>query len=100
MASMSRQPDRLPTNPEGPTGKLCEWIRSVSLKHIPQEIRTRAKYLILDGLACGLTGARLPWSATAANAIFEMEPVGASSVFGWNRVRSMLYSPNYSQLFR
>jgi aconitate decarboxylase len=95
---MSRHAVYLPAHPQGPTGQLCQWIDSVSLEDIPQEIRTRAKYLILDGLACGLTGARLPWSETAANAIFEMEPVGASSVFGWKRVCPILYPPSYSWL--
>jgi aconitate decarboxylase len=98
MGSTSRQQDELPTDPGGPTGKLCTWVDSVSLQDIPPEIQTRAKYLILDGLACGLTGAHLPSSTTAANAIFEMEPAGNSSAFGWNRVRPNFHSPNYSWL--
>jgi aconitate decarboxylase len=93
---MSRQANQLPTDPEGPTGKVCTWVDSVSLEDIPQEVRTRAKYLILDGLACGLTGAHLPWSETAANAIFEMEPAGDSSIFGWNRVDPIFSSPGSS----
>ena len=86
MGSMSHQSRELPVDPEGPTGKLCTWVHSVVLRDVPQDIRTRAKYLILDGLACGLVGAHLPSSETAANALFEMEPAGDASVFGWNRV--------------
>ena len=93
MGPMSPQSSQQPTDPEGPTGKLCTWVESVSLQDIPQDLRTRAKYLILDGLACGLTGAHLPSSETAANAIFEMEPPGDSSVFGWNRVCPTFPSP-------
>ena len=77
----------------GPTGKLCTWVDSVTLDDIPPELCTRAKYLILDGLACGLTGAHLPWSEKAANAIFEMEPAGTSSVFGWDKVRFNVLLP-------
>lgn len=93
MASTSLNRSQLPTDPEGPTGKLCTWVDSVSLNEIPQGVRTRAKYLILDGLACALTCAHLPWSETAAKAIFEMEPAGDSSVFGWNRVCPILLFP-------
>jgi len=73
-------------DPEGVTGQLCNWIHSINLQDVPQEFRTRAKYLILDGLACAIVGAHLPWSETAANAVFEMEPPGDCSVFGWNKV--------------
>jgi aconitate decarboxylase len=75
-----------PMDPEGPTGKLCNWVHSLTLKDIPSDVRTRAKYLLLDGIACALIGAHLPWSEKAANAIFEMEPPGDSAVFGWDRV--------------
>ena len=76
----------LPTDPDGETGKLCNWVHNLSLKDIPEEVLTRAKYLILDGLACALVGAHLPWSEKAANAIFEMEPPGECIVFGWDKV--------------
>jgi aconitate decarboxylase len=69
----------------GPTQQLSTWVSSMNLDQVPEYIRTRAKYLILDGLACALVGAHLPWSEKAANAVFDMEPVGDSTVFGWNR---------------
>jgi aconitate decarboxylase len=81
----------LPTDPEGPTGQLCNWVESVSLDEVPAEIIVRAKYLILDGLACGLVGAHLPWSEKAAKAIFDMEPPGDSSIFGWEKVNIFLF---------
>lgn len=76
----------LPTDPEGLTGKLCSWVHDVKLEDIPGDVQTRAKYLILDGVACALVGAHLPWSEKAANGIFEMEPPGDCVVFGWDRV--------------
>jgi aconitate decarboxylase len=69
----------------GPTQQLSTWVSSINLDQVPQNIRIRAKYLILDGLACALVGAHLPWSEKAANAILDMEPAGDSTVFGWNR---------------
>jgi aconitate decarboxylase len=86
-----------PTDPEGPTGKLCNWVDSITLNEIPSEFKTRAKYLILDGLACALIGAHLPWSERAANAIFDMEPPGDSTIFGWNRVGSLFLIMTYIQ---
>jgi aconitate decarboxylase len=69
----------------GPTAELCSWATFVGLEQIPQDIQTRSKYLILDGIACGLVGAHLPWSETAAKAILDLEPSGDSTVFGWNQ---------------
>jgi aconitate decarboxylase len=59
-------------DPPGVTAELCQWIHSLKLEDIPKAVRTRAKYLILDGLACGLTGARVPWSEHAAKAIWSL----------------------------
>ncbi len=75
-----------PMDPSGPTGRLCQWIDSMSLSDIPESIKTRAKYLILDGLTCALVGAHLPWSEKATNAILSIEAPGISDVFGWERV--------------
>ena len=77
-----------PMDPEGPTGKLCTWIDSLSMSSIPEEIKTRAKYLLLDGVACALVGAHLPWSEKATNVVLDVEPAGDCAVFGWDRVRS------------
>ncbi|KAK3670625.1 hypothetical protein LTR78_009460 [Recurvomyces mirabilis] len=68
-----------------PTAALSAWIAGLSTAKIPAEIITRAKYLVLDGIACGLVGAQLPWSQQAAAAIFELEPQGDATVIGWNR---------------
>lgn len=68
-----------------PTEQLCAWVNSTTLDSIPDNIRTRAIYLILDGIACALVGAHLPWSETAAKAIFALEPPGDAAVFGWDR---------------
>ncbi|CAM1505957.1 Fc.00g115940.m01.CDS01 [Cosmosporella sp. VM-42] len=75
----------MPSAPDGPTGRLCSWINSVNLTEVPAEIRTRAKYLILDGLACAIIGSHLPWSETSVRAVLEMEGSGACNVIGYER---------------
>jgi hypothetical protein len=89
MDSIAQQGNQ-PMDPEGPTGKLCNWVHDVKLSDIPSDVQTRAKYLILDGIACLLVGAHLPWSEKAASAIFDMEPPGSATVFGHNRVRKQV----------
>lgn len=81
---MPLNPDQ-PMDPSGPTGKLCLWIESITLSSIPESIKTRAKYLLLDGIACALVGAHLPWSEKAASVVLEMEPAGNCAVFGWEK---------------
>ncbi|KAF2025505.1 2-methylcitrate dehydratase PrpD [Setomelanomma holmii] len=73
----------LPSNPAGITGQLCSWITSTNNTEIPEDVLERAKYLILDGIACAFVGAHLPWSETAARALLKMEPQGQCSVIGW-----------------
>lgn len=71
---------------QGVTKTLSHWIHSVTLDDVPEDVRTRAKYLILDGLGCAIVGAHLPWTETAARAIFDLEPQGNCWVWGWQRV--------------
>ncbi|KAJ9143313.1 Immune-responsive protein [Pleurostoma richardsiae] len=65
------------------TRELCEWISSLSLADVPPEKVTRAKYLILDGLACALVGARLPWSDAAVQGVLSIESPGRCGIIGW-----------------
>lgn len=74
--------------PDGPavTTQLCDWIHGLKLEDVPVHVQTRAKYLILDGLACALTGARVPWSVDAAKAVSEFEEPGKHVVIGYTEV--------------
>lgn len=72
--------------PTGATKSLCSWIHNLTIDDIPAEVRTRAKYLILDGLCCALVGARLPWTEKAVNAVFAIEPPGDCVVWGYDKV--------------
>ncbi len=78
-----------PMDPKGETGKLCNWVHDVTLDDVPSEVITRAKFLLLDGIACAITGAHLPWSEKAAKAIFSFEPPGSAQVFGWEKVNTI-----------
>ncbi|PWY76667.1 immune-responsive protein [Aspergillus eucalypticola CBS 122712] len=66
------------------THTLSNWLEELTSESIPAEVRERAKYLILDGLACALLGARLPWSVKAHDAITAIEGEGKCTVIGWN----------------
>jgi aconitate decarboxylase len=71
-------------NIAGVTKNLCQWIQDINLEGVPEDVRIRAKYLILDGLACAVVGSHLPWTETAAQTIFSMEPTGKCKVWGYN----------------
>ncbi|MEO3388159.1 MmgE/PrpD family protein [Mesorhizobium sp. CAU 1741] len=78
-------PLRLPTDPAGATGQLAQWLADLDLADLPDQALTRAKHLILDGVACALVGAQLPWSRLATEAITKLEGEGSGSLIGWGR---------------
>src|SRR5260370_21211681 len=77
-----------PTDPKGPTGRLTEWLQHLRLDAVPDEVKARAKHLILDGDACALVGARLRWSDTAVETITRCEGRGDKTIIGWGRSAS------------
>jgi len=50
----------------------------------------RAKHLILDGLACAVVGAHVPWSEETVRAVESFEADGESTVIGWDKVRDLM----------
>jgi 2-methylcitrate dehydratase PrpD len=83
-ASMSQVPASS-LAPSPVTRHLAGWISDLSLEDVPRAVRERAKLLILDGLGCGLTGAGLPWSRTATEAICGLEGEGTAALIGAGR---------------
>ncbi|MEV5876320.1 MmgE/PrpD family protein [Streptomyces sp. NPDC052101] len=79
---------RPPTDPAGPTGRLATWLATTTLEQIPAPVRRRAAHLVLDGLACAVVGAQLPWSRTAVRAVLAMEGAGDVPLLGWGRTTS------------
>lgn len=83
-ATVAAKPGR-PTDPAGPTGRLSEWVEALTLDKIPAEVQARGKHLILDGLACALVGAQLPWSKIAVELVTRFEGAGDKTIIGWGR---------------
>ena len=81
-----------PSDPKGPTGRLCNWVYAATLSSVPKSVQERAKHLMLDGIGCALVGAHLPWSTVAVKAILDMEPKtgGDCTIFGWETSLSPL----------
>ena len=71
----------------GTTEHLCRWIYDLQFEDIPHEVRARAKHLVLDGLACAIVGAHVPWSQHAASSMQAFEPKGNATIFGHEDVR-------------
>jgi 2-methylcitrate dehydratase PrpD len=69
-------------NPTAVTTPLAEWVVGLEIDQIPEGVRTRAKHLLLDGVACGLVGAQLPWSRVATVGVLGLEGRGDSIIMG------------------
>ena len=70
----------------GVTEELCQWIDHTTFESIPDPVKERSKHLILDGIACGLVGAHVPWSQDAFNAINQFEARGQHAIIGYDEV--------------
>src|SRR5580704_6529425 len=84
VAAAGRDPGRGATDPAGPTGRLATWLAAATLNDIPSGVRERAKYLILDGIACALVGAQLPVSRIGVEGVTALDSAGDSVLIGWD----------------
>lgn len=71
------------TDPAGPTGRLATWLAATTLNDVPENVRDRAKYLLLDGVGCALVGAQLPVSRIGVEGLTALDPSGPSALIGW-----------------
>ena len=78
----------LPTDPNGPTGRLATWLAGLELGDIPAQALERGKHLTLDGIGCAIVGAQLPWSAKAVELVTGIEGHGGHTLIGWGRTTS------------
>nr|ALI59896.1 cis-aconitate decarboxylase [synthetic construct] len=69
----------------GVTAEICHWASNLATDDIPSDVLERAKYLILDGIACAWVGARVPWSEKYVQATMSFEPPGACRVIGYGQ---------------
>jgi hypothetical protein len=74
-----------PSNPQGVTGILSNWVHGVQLSDLPFDVVERTKYILLDGIGCALVAAQLPWSRVATKSVLKMEGPGNCTVIGWGR---------------
>ncbi len=79
---------RAATDPAGTTGRLADWLAQLTLDQVPEEVRLRAKYLMLDGIGCAFVGAKLPWSTLAVDTITRFEGQGDRTIIGWGKTAS------------
>ncbi|HEX4250980.1 MAG TPA: MmgE/PrpD family protein [Pseudonocardia sp.] len=70
------------------TGELLDWVHGLRLADVPDQVRERARHLLLDGVGAALVGAGLPWSRVATDAVLAMEGVGDSVLIGTGRTTS------------
>jgi aconitate decarboxylase len=71
----------------GVTAQLSQWISNLKPEDVPPAVLERTKYQLLDGVACALIGAHVPWSERYVEATSEYEPTGEYSVIGYKEVR-------------
>lgn len=69
----------------GPTRTVAGFVAASRFDSLPDAVVDRTRYLVLDGLACGLVGAQLPWSRVAAEALIDLEGNGPATVWGWGQ---------------
>jgi 2-methylcitrate dehydratase PrpD len=66
------------------TARLAAWVAGLRAQDIPAAQRDWVKRVLLDGLGCGLYGARLPWSRRLRGSLLRLGPGGAH-VLGFGR---------------
>lgn len=75
---------------EALTPQLCKFLADTSFDDLPDEIVERTRYLLLDGIACGLVAAKLPWSVKAVEGTLKVDGAGVATLWGWDRTMTPL----------
>ncbi|WNK00610.1 MmgE/PrpD family protein [Thalassospiraceae bacterium LMO-JJ14] len=69
----------------GASATLAAYIADLTFNTIPADVTGKLKLNILDGIACCLVGARLPWTLMVADMVAAEGGVPAATVFGMGR---------------
>jgi aconitate decarboxylase len=64
------------------TRGVAEFVANLRYEQIPEEVRQRAKRLILDALGCGLFGANLEWSRILQDRLGALDATRICAVWG------------------
>ncbi|MBI4191144.1 MAG: MmgE/PrpD family protein [Betaproteobacteria bacterium] len=62
--------------------RLIEHLTQLTLNGLDKRVPREARNRLLDGLGCGLYGAKMPWGKITADVAFAEESRGKASVFG------------------
>ena len=67
------------------TRGVAEFVANLQYEQIPEEVRHRAKRLILDALGCGLFGADLEWSRILQDRLGTLDTTRTGAVWGTSK---------------
>ncbi|HEX5229391.1 MAG TPA: MmgE/PrpD family protein [Bryobacteraceae bacterium] len=70
------------------TRQLLEFLHPLQARDLPEEVLDRARYFLLDYLACTIRGSREPSSAAIQRMIERVSAAGCSTVIG-TRIRTI-----------
>jgi aconitate decarboxylase len=63
------------------TAELARFASELTFSAVPPEVLDRVKYLVLDGVGCGLHGSTLPWSRRLTETVRRLGGPGPASVW-------------------
>src|SRR5690606_26410034 len=67
------------------TNALAEYVSNLTLADVPEEVRERTKFHVLDAIGAGLYGAHLPWCERAVRGAAAVGGSGDVALWGWGR---------------
>jgi 2-methylcitrate dehydratase PrpD len=77
-------------NDDSVTPRLSRFLADTGVDDVPEEILDRTRHLLLDGIACGLVGAHLPWARLAVEGTLPVDRGNGATLWGWDRQVSPL----------
>ena len=67
------------------TPALARFVAEATLGDIPESALARTRLLLLDGIGCGLVGAKLPWAERAVDGMARVDNGTGATLWGWDR---------------
>jgi aconitate decarboxylase len=74
------------------TRAIGEYIARSGSEPLPDDVRDKAKMVVLDALGCGLLGSRMPWTDRLVATLRDTEPPGPALVWGSDARFSAAYA--------
>lgn len=67
------------------TRAVAEFAAETRYEALPDDVLERTRLLLLDGIACGIVGAKLPWAQKAVEALSLVDSGTGATLWGWGR---------------